>query len=132
MRRSTAILLSLLCSVGASRAWADGGLRKGPWLMDLRRDSIVVMAERSRPGPLHVTARPLGPPGVADAAASELPPPVEVDDPTLTEPPRVASAPPRPVTSSTTPVVASATAATPNPIASPACWAFSWQSEAAP
>jgi len=85
VRRSTAILLSLACSVGASRARAEGGLRKGPWLMDLRRDSIVVMAERSRPGPLHVTARPLGPPGAADAAATDLPPPVEVDDPAVTE-----------------------------------------------
>ena len=85
MRRSTAILLSLACSVGGARARAEGGLRKGPWLMDLRRDSIVVMAERSRPGPLHVSARPLGPPGAGDAAVTDLPPPVEVDDPALTE-----------------------------------------------
>jgi predicted phosphodiesterase len=74
------MFLSLACLVGAARARAEGGLRKGPWLMDLRRDSVVVMAERSRPGPLRVTARPLGPPG-ADAAAADLPPPVEVDAP---------------------------------------------------
>jgi predicted phosphodiesterase len=85
VRRSTAIFLALAGTFGASRAQAEGGLRKGPWLMDLRRDSIVVMAERSRPGPLRVTARPLGPPGAADAAASELPPPVVVDDATEAE-----------------------------------------------
>lgn len=40
-------------------AWAEGGLRKGPWLMDLRPGSVVVMAERSAPGPLEVRAVPL-------------------------------------------------------------------------
>jgi predicted phosphodiesterase len=62
----------------APTVWAEGGLRKGPWLMDLRSDSIVVMAERSHPGALRVTARPLG---LArdDATVADLPPPVEAN-----------------------------------------------------
>ncbi len=78
MRSSIALFVALAGLAGAGPARAEGGLRKGPWLMDLRGDSIVVMAERNRPGPVHVVARPLGPPG-ADAAPPDLPPTVEAD-----------------------------------------------------
>lgn len=47
----------------AGQAWAVDRLAKGPWLMDLRTDSVVVMAERLRTGRLQVTAVPQGPGG---------------------------------------------------------------------
>ncbi len=85
MARSTALLLVVVGGLTPAVARAEGGLRKGPWLMDLRRDSVVVMAEREVPGPLHVSARALGPassPGDASAQpdAGPLPAPVDLDD----------------------------------------------------
>ena len=47
----------------AAPSWAVDRLSKGPWLMDLRTDSVVVMAERRRPGRLEVRAIPQGPGG---------------------------------------------------------------------
>jgi hypothetical protein len=60
VRRSTPLLavalVATLCPAGVR---AEGGLRKGPWLMDLRPGSLVVMAERATPGALSVRAVPL-------------------------------------------------------------------------
>jgi hypothetical protein len=60
VRRSTPLLavalVATLCPAGVR---AEGGLRKGPWLMDLRPGSLVVMAERNAPGALSVRAVPL-------------------------------------------------------------------------
>lgn len=47
----------------AAPSWAIDRLAKGPWLMDLRPDSVVVMAERRRPGRLQVRAVAQGPGG---------------------------------------------------------------------
>jgi predicted phosphodiesterase len=81
VRSSIALFVTLAGLAGATAARAEGGLRKGPWLMDLRADSIVVMAEREEAGPLHVSARPLGAPGEGDGAVRGLPATVEVDAP---------------------------------------------------
>lgn len=76
--------LALAASLTSVEARAEGGLRKGPWLMDLRRDAVVVMVEREVPGPLHVRAEALGPamvPGDASVGdAGPLPAPVDQDD----------------------------------------------------
>lgn len=72
------------CLFFASEAGAEG-LRKGPWLMDMRPGSVVVMAERSSPGPLHVHAVALGPAEAnapVDAALvtdAATPPPLDAD-----------------------------------------------------
>ena len=50
-----------MCVIAAtSPSWAIDRLAKGPWLMDLRGDSVVVMAERRRPGRLEARAFPQG------------------------------------------------------------------------
>lgn len=78
------MLLTLVGGLLPAVVHAEGGLRKGPWLMDLRRDSVVVMVEREIPGPLHVSARALGPAtlpdGDAATAMGTLPAPVDLDD----------------------------------------------------
>lgn len=52
-------------------SWALDPLAKGPWLMDLRTDSVVVLAERRLPGRLEVRAVPQGPGGdLADGAVT--------------------------------------------------------------
>lgn len=53
----------LAACAAAAPAWAVDPLAKGPWLMDLRTDSVVVMAERRRLGRLTVRAVPQGPGG---------------------------------------------------------------------
>lgn len=82
MHRPTpaAALVSLAALLAAGPSRAEGGLRKGPWLMDLRPGSVVVMAERTRPGSLRVSARALGP---AEGDAAPEPPevvPVQAED----------------------------------------------------
>ncbi len=54
---------ALTTSALQGTAWALDPLAKGPWLMDLRTDSVVVMAERRSTGRLAVTAVPQGPGG---------------------------------------------------------------------
>jgi acid phosphatase type 7 len=69
VKRTIARTLCLLVWLWATQAFAQDGIRKGPWLMDLQPTSIVVMVERDAPGPVHVTARPLGVAGpIADSA----------------------------------------------------------------
>jgi predicted phosphodiesterase len=75
VKRATALLLVLAGGLSPATALAEGGLRKGPWLMDLRRDSVVVMVEREASGPLHIAARAVG-----NADAGPLPAPVDLDD----------------------------------------------------
>ncbi|MBK6533374.1 MAG: metallophosphoesterase [Deltaproteobacteria bacterium] len=61
-RASRAAWFLAACAI-APPSWALDRLQKGPWLMDLRPDSVVVMAERRRPGRLEVRAVPQGPGG---------------------------------------------------------------------
>ncbi len=54
----TIVALLLACLTAPFAASAQGGLRKGPWLMDLHSDTVVVLAERRSAGLLEVEARP--------------------------------------------------------------------------
>jgi predicted phosphodiesterase len=59
-------------------AAAEGGVRKGPWLMAPRPGGITVMVERERPGPVSVRAWELVPAGETE------PGPRIVNDPAVT------------------------------------------------
>ncbi len=63
MRRATVATWALCILAVPLAASANERLRKGPWLMDLRTDGVVVMAERATPGALVVRAVPQGPGG---------------------------------------------------------------------
>jgi predicted phosphodiesterase len=75
--RPTAALFTLATILGVgSTAFATGGVRNGPWLMEPRTDSITVMIERVAAGPVTVTATPIdgsAPPAVrSDTATTTL------------------------------------------------------------
>lgn len=74
-------LAALACALATPLARAEGGLRKGPWLMGLRTDAVVVLAERDHAGPLRVTARAVA----GDAGAAAPSGVVQADDPTSTD-----------------------------------------------
>lgn len=69
MRVALALGLSLL----APNALAQTSLRKGPWVMDPRPGSVVVMAERASAGRLRVTATPVAGTGAGPAVTAESP-----------------------------------------------------------
>lgn len=58
--------LSLALVLAPLAAGAQAPLRKGPWVMDPRPGSVVVLAERATPGPVEVRATPVE---AADAGA---------------------------------------------------------------
>lgn len=60
LRRAIPGVVAALCAAQSPReVTAEGWLRKGPWLMDLRPTGVVVMAERRVAGPMEVRAVPL-------------------------------------------------------------------------
>lgn len=64
LHRITAAATFVTALLGApSAAQAEGGIRKGPWLMAPRTGSVTVMVELDRPGPITVRAWRLGPAG---------------------------------------------------------------------
>ncbi len=82
--RAFAGMMAVAMGLTPALVHADDLLRKGPWLMDLRATSLVVMAERAVSGPLRVVAVPLGAAmdsgGEPAVHASSLPAEVSVTD----------------------------------------------------
>lgn len=74
MRTRTATCLCLALAASSAEAYAQDGLLKGPWIMDVRGTSAVIMVERARVGPVTVVARPLGDDAGAAVASAEGPP----------------------------------------------------------
>ena len=78
--RCAGVALALAVTATPAAARAEGGMRKGPWLMAPRLGGITVMVERDRPGPARVRlweAAPAGTPQpgsitVSDAAETTL------------------------------------------------------------
>ncbi len=69
-----AVTAFALAAALPAAAWAEGGVRKGPWLMAPRIGGITVMIERDRPGPVSVRVTEVVP-------AGEAPPgPIVVND----------------------------------------------------
>ena len=69
--RFGALACALVASLAVSPdAEAEGGLRKGPYLMAPRPGAITVMLERDAPGPVTVRAWRVAPQGAAVGAPS--------------------------------------------------------------
>jgi acid phosphatase type 7 len=63
--RSSMVACALMgvVGLGGSAAYAEQGIRKGPWLMSPRVGSVTVLVERNDPGPVTVRAWELVPTG---------------------------------------------------------------------
>lgn len=71
IRPSHTLAAALLLAPFTARAQAP--LRKGPWVMDPRPGSVVVMAERATPGPVEVTATPVDGPDAGAVVRAQSP-----------------------------------------------------------
>ena len=72
--RCAGLACALAVTTAPSVAAAEGGVRKGPWLMAPRLGGITVMVERERPGPARVRVWEVVP------AGSPQPGPIAVND----------------------------------------------------
>ncbi len=67
--RSARVALALAVTASPASALAEGGVRKGPWLMAPRLGGVTVMLERDRPGPARVRVWEVAPAGAPQPGA---------------------------------------------------------------